>query len=197
MNQNQEKTAGTIDQPKRPFPVLPTSKVLASGRFTSPPTPEQLKTIFPKEVPATLRLYLGRKDRAMVGSPGSKRARLPHECNFSGRGTRDPGGTAIGPSEAHGIRLRRAQSTNPASHAPQRSLSERQRVTSRFPAEIRRAQRSQLLCASLEPERTRIIFNWKCATSPRIFPIPAKRPSLAWPCPMICERALLPAGIPY
>jgi hypothetical protein len=61
MNQNQEKTAGTTDQPKRPFPVLPTSKVLASGRFTSPPTPEQFKTIFPKEVPATLRLHLAGK----------------------------------------------------------------------------------------------------------------------------------------
>jgi hypothetical protein len=61
MSQNQEKAAGTTDQPKRPFPVLPTSKVLASGRFTSPPTPEQLKTIFPKEVPATLRLYLAGK----------------------------------------------------------------------------------------------------------------------------------------
>ena len=43
---------------KRPFPVLPTSKILALGRFTSPPTPEQLKTIFPREVPETLRLYL-------------------------------------------------------------------------------------------------------------------------------------------
>jgi hypothetical protein len=51
------KTA-TPDQPKRPFPVLPTSKILALGRFTSPPTPEQIKTIFPKEVPDTLRLYL-------------------------------------------------------------------------------------------------------------------------------------------
>ncbi|HEY0758286.1 MAG TPA: hypothetical protein VGD59_03420 [Acidisarcina sp.] len=46
------------EYPKRPFPVLPTSKILALGRFTSPPTPEQLKTIFPKEVPATLRLHL-------------------------------------------------------------------------------------------------------------------------------------------
>ena len=45
-------------QPKRPFPVLPTSKILALGRFTAPPTPEQLKTIFPREVPDTLRLYL-------------------------------------------------------------------------------------------------------------------------------------------
>jgi hypothetical protein len=54
------KTA-TQDQPKRPFPVLPTSKILALGRFTATPTPEQLKTIFPKEVPATLRLHLSAK----------------------------------------------------------------------------------------------------------------------------------------
>jgi hypothetical protein len=49
------------DQPKRLFPVLPTSKILALGRFTATPTPEQLRTIFPKEVPATLRLHLSAK----------------------------------------------------------------------------------------------------------------------------------------
>jgi len=57
-----KKTEGTMDQttteaPKR-FPVVPTTKVLAWGRFTSPPTPEQVKEIFPREVPATLKLYL-------------------------------------------------------------------------------------------------------------------------------------------
>jgi hypothetical protein len=51
----------TPDTPKRPFPIVPTTKILATGRFTSPPTPEQLKTIFPKEVPATLKLYLAGK----------------------------------------------------------------------------------------------------------------------------------------
>jgi hypothetical protein len=61
MSENQETAARTTEQPKRPFPVLPTSKVLALGRFTSPPTPEQLKTIFPREVPETLRLYLNGK----------------------------------------------------------------------------------------------------------------------------------------
>jgi hypothetical protein len=54
--------AVTHDQPKRPFPVLPTSKILALERFTATPTPEQLKTIFPKEVPATLRLHLSAKN---------------------------------------------------------------------------------------------------------------------------------------
>jgi Periplasmic binding protein len=51
----------TIDTPKRPFPIVPTTKILATGRFTSPPTPEQLEAIFPKEVPATLKLYLAGK----------------------------------------------------------------------------------------------------------------------------------------
>jgi hypothetical protein len=56
-----QTTAEVTETLKRPFPVLATSKILALGRFTSPPTPEQLKTIFPKEVPETLRLYLGGK----------------------------------------------------------------------------------------------------------------------------------------
>jgi len=40
------------------FPVAPTTRVLAIGRFTSRPTPEQVKEFFPREVPATLQLYL-------------------------------------------------------------------------------------------------------------------------------------------
>jgi hypothetical protein len=51
----------TTDTPKRPFPIVPTTKILATGRFTSPPTPEQVKAFFPKEVPATLKLYLAGK----------------------------------------------------------------------------------------------------------------------------------------
>src|ERR1700721_4083217 len=43
------------------FPVVPTTKILARGQFTKVPTPEQLKEIFPKEVAATLRLYLAGK----------------------------------------------------------------------------------------------------------------------------------------
>src|SRR5260221_9450879 len=52
MNTNQEVT------PKPSFPVVPTTKVLAIGQFTAPPTPEQIKEIFPHEVPETLKLYL-------------------------------------------------------------------------------------------------------------------------------------------
>ena len=61
MDNVQDKTATTKDLFKPPFPVVPTTKVLAIGQFTRAPTPEQLKEIFPKEVPATLRLYLAGK----------------------------------------------------------------------------------------------------------------------------------------
>ena len=59
----EEISQGTA--PKRPFPVLPTSKILALGRFTAPPTPEQVKEIFPHEVPDTLQLYLDGKIEQM------------------------------------------------------------------------------------------------------------------------------------
>jgi hypothetical protein len=61
MDNVQDEAATTKEQPKRPFPVVPTTKILAIGQFTRVPTPEQLKEIFPKEVPATLRLYLAGK----------------------------------------------------------------------------------------------------------------------------------------
>ncbi|HEY0789473.1 MAG TPA: hypothetical protein VGD78_00285 [Chthoniobacterales bacterium] len=61
MDQPQQSAAATAEVPKRPFPIVPTTKILATGRFTSPPTPEQLTAIFPKEVPATLKLYLAGK----------------------------------------------------------------------------------------------------------------------------------------
>jgi hypothetical protein len=58
MNNVQDKATSTTETPKQPFPVVPTTNILAIGQFTKVPTPEQLKEIFPKEVPATLRLYL-------------------------------------------------------------------------------------------------------------------------------------------
>src|SRR6266852_3032025 len=61
MDKVQDKTANTKEMAKRPFPVVPTTKILAIGQFTTPPTPEQIKELFPKEVPATLRLYLAGK----------------------------------------------------------------------------------------------------------------------------------------
>src|ERR1700722_11686369 len=60
MDHVQDK-ANTEEMSKRIFPVVPTTKILAIGQFTKPPTPEQMKEIFPKEVPATLRLYLAGK----------------------------------------------------------------------------------------------------------------------------------------
>jgi len=61
MNNPQDKTTETTQKPKKNFPIVPTTKILAIGQFTTPPTPEQIKEIFPKEVPATLKLYLDGK----------------------------------------------------------------------------------------------------------------------------------------
>jgi hypothetical protein len=61
---SQETTPEAI-APKRPFPVLSTSKILALGRFTAPPRSEQVKAIFPHEVPDTLQLYLDGKIEQM------------------------------------------------------------------------------------------------------------------------------------
>ena len=61
MDKSQEKTVETNEKRKGPFPAVPTIKVLAIGRFLAPPTPEQVKAIFPKEVPDTVRLYLAGK----------------------------------------------------------------------------------------------------------------------------------------
>jgi len=61
MDDVQKIGANTKEMPKGPFPVVPTTRILAIGQFTKPPTPEQIKEFFPKEVPATLRLYLAGK----------------------------------------------------------------------------------------------------------------------------------------
>jgi hypothetical protein len=61
MDKSQEKTAETNEKRKGPFPAVPTTKVLAIGRFLASQTPERLKGIFPKEVPDTVRLYLAGK----------------------------------------------------------------------------------------------------------------------------------------
>ena len=61
MDHVQDEATHTKEMAKHAFPVVPTTKILAIGQFTKVPTPEQLKEIFPKEVPATLRLYLAGK----------------------------------------------------------------------------------------------------------------------------------------
>jgi hypothetical protein len=61
MDNAQDKTANTKEMHERKFPVVPTTKILAIGQFTKAPTPEQIEELFPKEVPATLRLYLAGK----------------------------------------------------------------------------------------------------------------------------------------
>ena len=44
-----------------PFPAVPTTTILAIGSLGAPLTPEQRQTIMSREVPDTVRLYLGGK----------------------------------------------------------------------------------------------------------------------------------------
>ena len=55
-------TKEKTNTPSKPlFPAVPTTKVLAIGRFLEPRQPEKTKTIFPREVPETVLLYLAGK----------------------------------------------------------------------------------------------------------------------------------------
>jgi hypothetical protein len=52
-------------------PPVPTTKILAIGRLASPLTPEQRRSIMPKEVPDTVKLYLaGKIDQWYVRQDG-------------------------------------------------------------------------------------------------------------------------------
>ncbi len=45
----------------------PSSKILAIGRSPTPPSPDQLKEVMPREIPATLQMYLdGKMDQFWV-----------------------------------------------------------------------------------------------------------------------------------
>ena len=61
MDNVQDKASNAKEMTESIFAVVPTTKILVIGQFTKAPTPEQMKEIFPKEVPATLRLYLAGK----------------------------------------------------------------------------------------------------------------------------------------
>ena len=61
MDNVRDTAANAQEMPTSNFPVVPTTRILAIGQFTKPPTREQMKEFFPKEVPATLRLYLAGK----------------------------------------------------------------------------------------------------------------------------------------
>ncbi len=52
-------------------PTVPTTKILAIGRLANPLTPEQRRSIMPKEVPDTVKLYLaGKIDQWYVRQDG-------------------------------------------------------------------------------------------------------------------------------
>lgn len=54
--------AGEAQMPvASPLPPVPTTRILAIGKFTAPPTPDQFRLLASREVPDTLRLYLAGK----------------------------------------------------------------------------------------------------------------------------------------
>jgi len=126
MDNVQDKVTNTKEIPKHPFPVVPTTKVLAIGQFTKPPTPEQIEELFPKEVPATLRLYLAGKIDQWWICQTQTGPRLPLECDVGRRGTRPDGKVAVGSSGPYEARVHRTRSADPAS-----STSHRWRADSR------------------------------------------------------------------
>ena len=106
MENAQDNAANAKEKPKQPFPVVPTTKILAIGQFTKPPTPEQIREIFPKEVPATLRLYLaGKIDQWWIRQTQTE-ACFPLERDLARRGACPHGRVAVrpnGPYEARGL----------------------------------------------------------------------------------------------
>ena len=100
MGNVQDKAANTKEMPERNFPVVPTTKILAIGQFTKPPTPEQIKEIFPGSA-GYASTVSGWEDRPMVDSPDADRPRVPLECDLTRRGPYPDGRAATGPSGPH------------------------------------------------------------------------------------------------
>ncbi|HEX4811063.1 MAG TPA: hypothetical protein VH325_19140 [Bryobacteraceae bacterium] len=64
-------TAGLSQSPNPAGTSVPTTKILAIGRLSAPLTPDQRRSIMPKEVPDTVRLYLaGKIDQWYVRQDG-------------------------------------------------------------------------------------------------------------------------------
>src|SRR4030081_2832704 len=117
MDNVQDKAANTKEKPKHPFPVVPTTKILAIGQFTKVPTPEQMKEFFPKEVPATLRLYLaGKIDQWWIRQTRTGPVFLLNVTSVEEARTPD-GKPAPGASGAHEARVHRTRSADPTSPA--------------------------------------------------------------------------------
>jgi len=105
MENVQDKAVNAKEMPKPNFPVVPTTKILAIGQFTKTPTPEQIKEIFPKEVLATLRLYLAGKIDQVVDSPDADRSCFPLERDLARRSACADGKIAVRPSRPDEARV--------------------------------------------------------------------------------------------
>ena len=61
MNTASNQTEQSSTPPKPALPSVPTTKVLAIGRFIEPRQPDKTREIFLQEVPETVQLYLAGK----------------------------------------------------------------------------------------------------------------------------------------
>jgi len=124
MTNPQDKTTETTEKPKKNFPIVPTTKILAIGQFTTPPTPEQIKEIFPKEVQATLRLYLdGKIDQWWIRQTQTGPVFLLNVTSLEqARALMEK--VAAGPSGPYEARVHRAWSTDATSSTSHRSRAD-------------------------------------------------------------------------
>jgi hypothetical protein len=61
MNTASNQTEQSSASPKPALPTVPTTRILAIGRFIEPRQPDKTREIFLHEVPETVRLYLAGK----------------------------------------------------------------------------------------------------------------------------------------
>jgi hypothetical protein len=125
MDNVQDKTANAKEMPKSIFPVVPTTKVLAIGQFTKPPTGTN-KGDLSEGSASYASTVSGRQDRPMVDSPDADRPCFPLECDLARRGACPDGKVAVRPSGPYEARVHRAWSLDPTS-----STSQRRRADSR------------------------------------------------------------------
>ena len=104
MDKSHDDTANrdaTVAKTVGGFPAVPTTKVLAIARLSTPLTPEQRNSIMPERSTGHRSFVPSRKNRPMVVAPGRQRPGLPDERYFGGRRARTTRAAPLRRSEAH------------------------------------------------------------------------------------------------
>ena len=102
-----------------PSPSVPTTKILAVGRMLTAMTDEQKRAIMPREVPATVRLYLdGKIDQWWVREDGQGVVFLMNVGSVES--ANPPRKAAAGPGEADDVQPDTSWTSEPPSTSAQR-----------------------------------------------------------------------------